>query len=480
VTVRRRAPAVALAAALLLGACASPPVTPPLERAEPGGGYRFATHRASLPGDDPETLLILTFSGGGTRAAALAYGVLEELRRTPARSPQGAESTALAQVDLVTGTSGGSFTALAYALYGERLFGIYEEAFLKRNVQGELIDRLLDPLDWPRLLSRGVGRSELAEAYYDQILFKGATFADLRRQPTPFALAGATDVSTGARIDFAQLQFDAMCIDLDRMPLSRAAAASSAVPAVLSPVTLQNRGGTCGFQPPAWMVAAARVPREQLLGNRAGQRLQRIELLGDSQRRPYIHLVDGGLSDNLGLVSVVQVLQEMMDSPALRAALRGDRLRRVGIVMVNARSSPSFHFDQQPFGPSTVELLIQSVRLPMNRYSTESVAALNDVITEWRQRAALDADARRLGLPEPPGGALPDVAFFVVDVSFDAVSDPALRSQLQTLPTSFALPAEAVDRLRDTGARLLRESPAFRAFLASLAEARKAPVSSTQ
>jgi len=100
--------------------------------------------------------------------------------------------------------------------------------------------------------------------------------------------------------------------------------------------------------------------------------------------------------------------------------------------MVNARSSPSFHFDQVPFGPTTLELLIQSVRLPMDRYSTESIAALNDVITEWRQRARARCRRAAPRTSEPPGGALPDVAFSVVEVSFDAVSDPVLRSQLQT------------------------------------------------
>jgi NTE family protein len=40
------------------------------------------------------------------------------------------------QVDVITGVSGGSFTALAYGLYGDRLFDGYQTSFLKRNVQG--------------------------------------------------------------------------------------------------------------------------------------------------------------------------------------------------------------------------------------------------------------------------------------------------------------------------------------------------------
>ena len=53
-------------------------------------------------------------------------------------------------------------------------------------------------------------------------------------------LASATDISTGSRFVFSQRVFDVICSDLDAVPLSRAAAASSAVPVVLSPVTHQQ------------------------------------------------------------------------------------------------------------------------------------------------------------------------------------------------------------------------------------------------
>src|SRR4029450_11183866 len=89
--------------------------------------------------------------------------------------------------------------------------------------------------------------------YYDEILFNGATFADLERGKGPFVVASATDISTGARFVFGQGVFDVLCSDLGAVRLSRAAAASSAVPVVLSPVTMNNYGGTCNFQPPDWM-----------------------------------------------------------------------------------------------------------------------------------------------------------------------------------------------------------------------------------
>jgi NTE family protein len=451
-------------AVLGLAGCAVRPVTPELAKYEPDIGYRWNTHQG-LPQNDPETLLVLTFSGGGTRAAAFAYGVLEELRRTTVRTPHG-DRALLAEVDVLTGTSGGSFTALAYALHGERLFDEFERAFLKRDVEGDLLRRLFNPLAWPRVLSQGFGRSELAEEYYDEILFHGATYADLLARPTPIAIVGATDVSTGTRLDFSQLEFDVLCADLSRFRLSRAAAASSAVPVVLSPVTLDNRGGTCGYRAPDWVADALQRPDPLPSGNRLVLRLREMEHRRDGRARPYVHLVDGGLSDNLALYGPVELLQELMASPRYRAATGVDRVRRVAVVVVNARSARRFDWDQLPYAPGALALLEQSIRVPMSHYSTEAVAALQDTAALWQLQAQLDAAARR-------ADALPAVEFSLVDVSFEAVADPALRESLQGLPTTFVLPDEAVDRLRAAAAQVLRESPAFRQFVASLPRDRK-------
>src|SRR5207237_3147280 len=149
----------------------------------------------------------------------------------------------LDEVDVITGVSGGSFTALAYGLYGDKLFAEYEQRFLKRDVQGEIIARALSPAYWGKLSSTGWGRSELAAQLYDEILFNGATFGDLDRGAGPLILASATDISTGSRFVFTQRVFDIICSDLNAVPLSRAAAASSAVPVVLSAVTINNYAG---------------------------------------------------------------------------------------------------------------------------------------------------------------------------------------------------------------------------------------------
>ena len=176
-------------------------------------------------------------------------GVSQEYRD---QRRQGQDQRLLDHVNLITGVSGGSFTALAYGLYGEKLFDDYETRFLKRDVQGEILSRTVNPFNWPKLGSTGYGRSELASQLYDEILFNGATFGDLARAQGPMILASATDLSTGARFVFSQGYFDVICSDLGAVHLSRAAAASSAVPVVLSPITLNNYGGTCNMGLPEW------------------------------------------------------------------------------------------------------------------------------------------------------------------------------------------------------------------------------------
>ena len=242
---------------LLMGGCATRPINAPITQIDVDRGYTFQNRQKHFKGQD--NLVVLAFSGGGTRAAAFSYGVLEFLRRTAVIAPNGAKARLLDAVDVITGVSGGSFTALAYGLYGEKLFADYEQRFLKRDVQGEIISRTLSPKFWGDLASTGWGRSELAAQLYDEILFNGATFGDLNRGSGPFIIASATDLSTGNRLAFTQNAFDVLCSDLDSVPLSRAAAASSAVPVVLSPVTINNYGGTCNYVVPPWVKTVYRL-----------------------------------------------------------------------------------------------------------------------------------------------------------------------------------------------------------------------------
>jgi NTE family protein len=461
-----------LAAASVAG-CASRPINQPIVHVDTTSGYRTSVHLSKLQNNDPDTLILLAFSGGGTRAAAFSYGVLEELRRTEV-VVDGQHRRLLDDVVLITGVSGGSFTALAYALYGDTLFSEYETRFLKRDVQGALTRRALNPFNWPKLIGGSYGRSELAADYYDEILFRGATFADLRDKPTPTAVAAGTDLSNGARLEFSQNDFDLLCSDLDTVHLARAAAASSAVPVVLSPVTFNNYAGSCDYQYPAWVKEITNPKNGGTPDGRLLQRYHDIQNLLNSKEHPYIHLVDGGIADNLGVRAILQALGEFETNAAYRAAFHFHSAtglpRRVVLIVVNSLMSPTTDWDKHESPPGMVSELLQSSGVPMERYSHESVELMRDMVYRWRTQRMLQILQARLAgaLGAEAEARLPQIDVFAIDISFEQLADPKERSYFLNLPTSFVLKPEAVDRLRAIAATLLRQSAEYQRLLQEL------------
>ncbi|HTR59113.1 MAG TPA: patatin-like phospholipase family protein [Casimicrobiaceae bacterium] len=459
---------VVLAALLVLGGCATRPVNPPITKADLNTGYTFQTRQKHFKNLDKGNLIILAFSGGGTRAAAFSYGVLEYLRRNEVVAANGTRLRMLDAVDIITGVSGGSFTALAYGLYGDKLFDIYETAFLKRNVQGELVARAFNPGNWGRLSSTAWGRSELAAELYDEILFHGATFGDLDRGDGPLILASTTDISNGGRVVFQQTIFNIFCSDLDAVRLSRAAAASSAVPVVLSPVTINNYGGTCNNTLPPWVMAFRDSPNPPRPAARAVRELRDAEAYTDSVHHPYIHLVDGGVSDNLGMRGVLDALNflEALQDAGLPSPL--DHVRRIIVFVVNSLSSPPTDWDEKEEPPDTVKVLLKAAGTPIDHYSYEAVELLKDTASRWekaRQVRELAGCSTNKDSPICAGVRPPAAEIYPIDVSFAQLKDKAERDYLNTLPTSFVLPAEAVDRLRAAAGKIILESPEFQRLL---------------
>jgi NTE family protein len=100
-----------------------------------------------------------------------------------------------------------------------------------------------------------------------------------------------------------------ICSDLTKVRLSRAATASSAAPLVLSPVTFNNYGGHCGFRFLSWVREVATRPGADTNMERARRRCDELQELQDSHARSFLHLVDGGVSDNVAMRAIVELLQ---------------------------------------------------------------------------------------------------------------------------------------------------------------------------
>lgn len=188
----RRARTAAAAVLVLIGALAgcATPLNPPLNTFDVRTGYRYGNVRPD-PGEE-SLFVILAFSGGGTRAAAFSFGVLEGLRSVEYHPEAGGTRTLLEDVDVISSVSGGSFTAAHYALFGVEGFKRFQDDFLYRDIQGELVARALAPWNWFRLARAGFSRIDLAAELYDEVVFGGATFATLLEQSRrPYVLLNA-------------------------------------------------------------------------------------------------------------------------------------------------------------------------------------------------------------------------------------------------------------------------------------------------
>ena len=83
-------------------------------------------------------------------------------------------------------------------------------------------------------------------------------------------------------------------------------------------MTFNNYGGSCGFQYPAWVKDVATPTDRARPTARARQRYFEMQDFQNSKDRPYIHLVDGGVADNIGVRGVLEALEELAASAAFR------------------------------------------------------------------------------------------------------------------------------------------------------------------
>jgi NTE family protein len=209
----------------------------------------------------------------------------------------------LKEVDLISSISGGSFTAAYYGLRGEEIFqegGRFPAQLpLSRCPgRGELIGSLFNPYNWLRLASPEFGRIELATELYQELLFDNAMFRDLERQARkPYLMINATDMTKGSPFTFVQPQFDPLCADLATVPIARAVAASSNFPIAFTPLTLNSYPRSCNYTEPPWVENAL----NDLDVNPRRYYSARLLRTYQEKNRHYIHLLDGGVADNIGL-----------------------------------------------------------------------------------------------------------------------------------------------------------------------------------
>ncbi len=417
--------------------------------------------------DTAETAIGLSFSGGGTRASAFAFGVLQELAKTQETGRNGVRAPLIDRVSLVSGVSGGSVTAAYFALRGPAMLTDFRHRFLIQDVEATL-STSVNPTNLILMAKGGVNDRTGLPTWLDQNLFHGATFADVLKPGHPQLWINASDIYNRTPFIYNSVNFGALCSDLRSYPLSEAVSASAAVPFIFAPIVIENYADRCNFNAPDWVDSASRPGAPAILRASAAA-VQRYREKTDVK---FVKLLDGGMTDNLGLSGLLLELAAATKPYEPLTPRQAVNLKRFLFVVVDAGRPPGGNLAKDADSPEIMELIEAVSDTAVDANVRAAYDAFLTEMEKWRERL-IDY---RCGLTPPEVVALRGstegwdchaLSLQVAKVSFEAMREPSVKARLDRIPTRFKLPKDDVDLLIGTAGSLLRQNPSYKEFLAA-------------
>jgi NTE family protein len=455
-----------------LCACSTPIINDPLKQSQlsnspesiSAGGYRW---QSTAYGADRETLIILASSGGGKRSAAFSYGVLRGLRNFSFQL-DGKQHRLLDDIDTYAAVSGGSFTAAYYGLYREKIFTDFERDFLKVNVDDYIWGTYLLPWHWQWLFSANFGTSDRMADAYNTLMFHGATFADLARNGKPIISINATDINYETVFSFTQDQFDLICSDLSTYPVSNAVAASNGLPIVFSPITLTNYANRCGGKEPSWIGhfgAANELSREHQLADLA-------HLYLDPEKTTYVHLLDGGIADNLAMRFTIEKALAYGDNAERIRELGLHHVRRILLISADGQATRDSASARRRNISGVGQIINAVSSSEIDIYNFETILLAKESVDRF---VAMLKRIRCSQGSEVDGHHCDDVEGFFAHIALSEVQIPSVRERLLRIPTDLTIQPADVDQLVTAGEREVHSSKVLKDFRDSLSSKEIAP-----
>ena len=455
-----------LTAVLSLCACMTPILNDPLKRTQLNsnaetisvGGYRSRTVEDKQL--NRETLIILASSGGGKRSAAFSYGVLRGLRNFT-YEVDGAQHHLLDDIDTYAAVSGGSFTAAYYGLYHDKIFTDFERDFLKVDIDAYIWGTYLLPWRWQWLFSANIGTNDEMARIYNNLIFHGATFSDLARKGKPTISINATDINYGTAFSFTQDQFDLICSDLSTYPIANAVAASNGLPVVFTPITLKNYADRCGGKEPSWVGqanAAGDLSREHQLADMA-------HLYLDPRQTKYVHLLDGGIADNLAMRFTIEKALAYGDNTERIRQLGFDHVRRVLLISADGQASHDLSWPQKRSISGIGQIINAVSSSEIDVYDFETLLLAKASVDRF---ASVLKRVRCAEGPEIDGHPCDDVEGIFAHIALSQLDNPGKRNELLSIPTDLTIPDKDVDELVAAGEEEARGSKELARFRDSL------------
>ncbi len=458
--ITRRLPLAVLASALVAG-CAILPENAPRNRPEIPLAQRSADRPRPPTNVVGENTVALSFSGGGLRAAAFAHGALVGLSRMPGAGG----AMLLEDVSFITSVSGGSITAAWFGLHGREGLATFRESALLRDGEADLRFSLLNPLNLARLAGGGLNDRGNFHRWLEEDVFRGATYADLFRRGRPDVWINATNAYHRLAFPFHQRSFEAICSDLASFPISEAVAASMAVPMFITPVVLEKFPEHCTKPLPGWMYDPTATEGKPLLMAALGRAVRDFR---DPSTGRFLKLIDGGITDNFGLVSILQS-RLIMGTPYDPMTEHDARaVRNLLFIVVDAGQGPSGGWTREVAGPGGIDIataaidaaIEANVRMSFDSFVTMTRAWREDIV---RYRCALGEDVVAALRRQRASWRCDDVTFDVARIAFDDL-EPERARRLHAIPTRLKLPPEDIDALVAAGIDAMAVNPAVQGY----------------
>ena len=455
--------------ASLAGGCVLPPTTDtvPLSQAElqppqsdriSANGYRLdALGGAEQPSD---LLVLVAMSGGGKRSSAYSYGALKGMREIAVSTPQSRYSL-LGSISAISGVSGGSFTAAYYGLHRDGAFGRYESDFLYADTDSDILGVHLLPWNWGWAVDRDVGTNDYMERIYDKTLFHGAQFKDLKARGRPLIAVSATDINYGTPFLFTQEFFDVLCSDLAPFPIARAVAASNGFPGLFSPITLTNRAADCAGRQPGWLRRVTAAERRDPL-SRLGAQASLIERYLDARRTRFVHLVDGGVSDNLGLRVAGGMMENLSENPRALLSHGFGRVRRILVLSIDGEGAQDPALAQTKAVGGFLSQVLRASGGQIDKLNFETLRAMNEQLQDMARALRT---ARCQTAPLIDGSPCSDVKAQLIHISLAAMPPGPEKDKLLAIPTGLTVARPDVDLLVEAGRSAIVASEPLRLFL---------------
>ncbi len=403
----------------------------------------------AVPSAEDGVALGLSFSGGGTRAAAFAYGVLDGLRQHAAADGR----SLLDHVKFLSSVSGGSVTAAYYGLFHDRIFADFEQRFLFANAEFDL-RTTFGPGIITAALTGGINDQTRLPRWFERELFGRASVKDLMNS-SPSVVVNATDVYNRVPFAFTAQTFDAICSDPASVLVADAVAASAAVPVAFVPIVMQIYKDRCLSPLPVWVRAALDDPL-------AGAKLRATAAAWERYRNDpevnFLKLADGGIADNFGLSSL-SLLLELMDGPGHLVDLA--KIRRLVVLVIDAGQQQTGVWTRTAGGSSGIDLAVAAINTGIELSARTNFDLFGRLAREWKRKAI----AARCGGPglaraaaQEPARRCADIDVMVRRLSFDDLG-PLRARELSKVSTRFVLPQDEVAAIIQAGRDVVRVVP---------------------